>query len=232
MYTTVELSIIIITRPNDPLLAKAKKSAQFANEVLVIKKKSIADFALTRNQALKMAKHEWVLFLDSDEVISPTSVNEIKKIIAENKLDGVYINRQDIFYDKPLKFGESGAIKLLRMGKKSKITWHRPIHEVAKISGVVGKSNIKILHYAHLSLKEFCDSITNYAEREANFRYQQDQSFYLLQLVFYPWGKFIFNYIIRLGFLDGWRGLCYAIIMSLHSLAVRVFQYELEHAKS
>ncbi|MBU0576851.1 glycosyltransferase family 2 protein [Patescibacteria group bacterium] len=232
MSITANLSIIIITRPDAPTLAQAKKSAQFANEVLVIKKESISDFAFVRNQALKKAKYEWVLFLDSDEIITAESVSEIRRIIVENKLDGVYINRQDVFYDKPLKFGEAGSTVLLRMGKKTKMKWQRPVHEIANIRGEVGKSNIKILHYAHSSLQAFCNSITNYAQLETNFRNQSNQSFYLCQLLFYPWGKFIYNYVIKLGFLDGWRGLSYAVMMSLHSLAVRVLQYELKHEKS
>lgn len=232
MSTTVNLSIIILSRPNEPLLAQTRKSANFADEILVIEEEQITNFAQVRNQALTKAKHEWVLFLDSDEVISPDSVNEIKEIVNENRLDGVYLRRQDIFYNKPLRFGEAGRIKLLRMGKKSKMAWNRPVHEVVAIDGLVEESNIRLLHYAHSSIDEFINSVINYAYLEAKYRLDQKMSFSSFQMIFYPPAKFIFNYIIKLGFPDGWRGLCYAMVMSLHSLAVRVFQYELEQQKS
>ena len=52
------------------------------------------------------------------------------------------------------------------------------------------------------------------------------------QMIVYPIGKFINNFILELGFLDGWRGLIYAFIMSLHSLWVRVYWYEKAYVKN
>ena len=62
------------------------------------------------------------------------------------------VKRQDVFYHQLINHGEAGRMRMLRMGKKSKMTWERPVHEVAKIDGVVGRSNIKIIHCAHSSL--------------------------------------------------------------------------------
>ena len=44
--------------------------------------------------------------------------------------------------------------------------------------------------------------------------------------------KFVSNYWLKAGFLDGWRGLIYAVVMSIHSLAVRVFIYEQQQKNS
>jgi glycosyltransferase involved in cell wall biosynthesis len=232
LMSTTNLSIIILTHRDDDRLKQALASADFADEVITIKNQNISDFALARNQATKKATHDWVLFLDSDEKIDPKSINEIKKIIKHNKVDGVIINRQDIFYGKTLKHGEAGNTQLLRMGKKNKISWHRPVHEVATIDGRVKKTKIELLHQAHSNLNEFVLSITKYAAIEAKYRHQQKMSFSYFQLLFFPLGKFIYNYLFKLGFMDGWRGFIYAIMMSLHSFAVRVHQYEIKSQKS
>ena len=41
-------------------------------------------------------------------------------------------------------------------------------------------------------------------------------------------GKFVFNYFLTLGFLDGVQGLNMAVLMSFHSFLVRGKQYLLE----
>jgi len=228
MSHTIAISIIILFKQKDKKFKKAFASAQFAKEVIIIKHDQINDFSQARNQALKKAIYPWVLFLDSDEVISHESIAEIKKIIQTNLLDGVLINRQDIFYKKIIKYGEVGSVKLLRMGKGDKMSWQRPVHEVAAINGVVGDSDIKITHHAHSSLEDFINSVTSYAEIEARYRKRLNKNLILLELITFPIIKFVHNYFIKRGFLDGWRGLSYALIMSLHSFSVRVFQYELK----
>ena len=228
MSSTADISIIILFKQKDKKFKKAFASAQFAKEVITIKHDQINDFSQARNQALKKASYQWVFFLDSDEVISHESITEIKKIIQANLLDGALINRQDIFYKKIIEYGEAGNVKLLRMGKRDKMTWQRPVHEVAAIDGVVGDSNIKITHYAHSSLIDFIASVIGYAEIEARYRKRLNKNIIFLELITFPIIKFAHNYFIKRGFLDGWRGLSYALIMSLHSFSVRVFQYELK----
>lgn len=161
--TTADISIIILFKQKDKQFQQALNSSQFAKEVITVKNNKISDFSQIRNQALAKATQEWVFFLDSDEIIAPESIPEIKKIIQDDALDGVMVVREDIFYHQPIKHGEAGKMKLLRMGKKDKMSWERPVHEVAGINGVVGDSNIKLIHHAHASLDEFLSSIVEYA---------------------------------------------------------------------
>lgn len=228
MSTTVDISIIILFKQKDERFQQAVSSSQFAREIITVENKEITNFSQVRNEALKKATQEWVFFLDSDEVIVPESIVKIKKIIKDNLFDGATVTRKDIFYHRIINHGEAGNKKLLRMGKKDRMIWKRPVHEVAEIKGVVNNSNIEIIHYAHSSLNDFLTSIVNYAEIEAKYRTQSNQKTNLFSLIIFPLGKFVANYLVKRGFLDGWRGLSYALMMSLHSFSVRIFQYELK----
>ena len=245
----VPLSVIILTHRNDERFVRALSSAQPAAEVMIadfdshndwpkLKKQfhfthfnrqlKISNFSAERNWALKRARHEWVFFLDSDEVIRGDGWAEIEKVISQSELDGVYVRRFDIFYDKMLHHGETGQMWLLRLMKKSASQFIRPVHEKAQVTGKTGHSKIVLLHHAHPTISDFLYDITKYAKIEADF--QTDRKLSPLSLgiktLLYPKLKFLDNFVLRGGFLDGWRGVIYAVMMSLHSLFVRVFSYE------
>jgi hypothetical protein len=67
----------------------------------------------------------------------------------------------------------------------------------------------------------------HYVEIETALRLQEGRGFSWGELLFLPLGKFLYNYVGLLGFLDGWRGLCYALVMSMHSLGIRLRLYEI-----
>lgn len=232
MKNKLSLSVIIILnqKADQPLLWKVKKSVQFAEEVLFVDtgEKPVVDFAKVRNQALDKAKYEWVLFVDSDEVVTKPSVAEIEKIVLEDKADLVFVKRKDIFYDKVLRWGEVGNLSLIRLGKKSVLKFERPVHEVVKVdqSHKIIKSQIVLKHFAHQNIQEFFGKIKFYALREAEHRSQNKIKFKFWEILFFPSGKFILNFFFKLGFLDGYRGLIYAFMMSLHSLLVRIYLLE------
>lgn len=232
MSTTVDISIIILFRQKDERFQQALRSAQFAQEIVTLQNDQIDDFSQIRNQALKKATRKWVFFLDSDEAIAPKSVTEIKQIIEDDVVDGVMVERKDIFYGRTIKHGEAGQMKLLRMGKRNRMSWERPVHEVAGINGLVKNSKIEIIHYAHNSLSEFLSSVINYADIEASYRNKNNYNPNLFELIIFPITKFIVNYVLKKGFLDGWRGFVYALMMSLHSFSVRIFQYELKYQQN
>lgn len=236
----LSLSVIILYKKENPALKKAKKSVDFAQEIILIQKEKIIDFSQVRNQALQKVNTPWVLFLDSDEVFAQESIPELKELLLaknypQRNYTGASVVRQDIFHQKTLKHGEAGATRLLRLGKKSVLTWKRPVHEVALLkTGEIRKSKIKIFHYSHQNISSFLQKIIIYSNQESTYRMnnlkQENRPITVpiifpiiikLQLLIYPFAKFIYAYFFKLGFLDGYRGLVYAFIMSLHSLSVR-----------
>lgn len=249
------LSIVILTHRSDDRFERSLQSAQIAAQVVVVdyqsgadwtrladqhsftlveKEGPINDFAAERNNSLDKCSQSWVLFLDSDEVLDPSSVEELAKIIADNRHSGILVNRKDFFHQRPLKYGEAGQTKLLRLGKKSEISFDRPVHETATVNQEPAKSRIQLLHQAHPSISKFLSKISRYAQLEAKYRHTLKPNYpnwlITLQLLAFPGLKFGWNFLGKLGWLDGWRGLVYATMMSLHSLLVRVYWWELKKA--
>lgn len=187
---------------------------------LTLNKKDITDFAAERNKLLAKAKTEWALFVDSDEKISKELQDEILSL-RSRMTDGYYIKRQDFFMGRWLKYGETGNIKLLRLGKRKAGSWKRKVHEYWDIKNA-GELKNSLLHYPHKNIHEFIKKINFYSEIDAEefgeFRY-----FNLIK----PVAKFLQNYFLKLGFLDGFPGFVMAFMMSFQSLVVRVKQYEM-----
>lgn len=189
--------------------------------VIVLKTEyPVKDFAAERNKLLKRSQTEWVLFIDSDEEISKELREEIEKLDSA-KEDGYLIRRKDFFWGKWLRYGEAGNTWLLRLGKKTAGKWKRKVHEVWDIDNP-GRLNGVILHYPHKTIRNFISKINLYTEIDAEE---------LGRLKIFDWlkplGKFLINYFLRLGFLDGTAGFVHAYMMSFQSLVVRVKQYEL-----
>ncbi len=184
-------------------------------EERIFKRLLAADFAAQRNFALTKAKGDWIFFIDSDEKLS----GEIIEI--PQGFDAFFLKRIDKFFGKILRHGETANIKLLRFAKKEFGTWHGKVHEVWEGKGKIGELKIYIEHTPHPTIKEFISEINTYTSIRAkeleNFRYSE-----LLKPPF----KFLDNYFLKLGFLDGIAGFAMAFMMSLHSLIVRVKNYE------
>lgn len=246
------LTIIILTNRTDACFEQALASAQVAQEVIVVDNNSannwellkgtyhfitipypdsLTDFSYVRNMALDAASNDWVLFLDSDETLSDKSLPELAMIIDENKVDGVVVQRSDVFYGKKLEYGEAGNQPLVRMGKKAGIRFVGKVHEKAEVHGIIHISRIEILHYSHPTISEFISKVSHYAEDVARERAEQPISWgmFLLQLLLFPPAKFFDNLIIKGGSQDGWQGVVYAACMSLHSLLVRIYLYEKQY---
>ncbi len=231
------ITLITITSNQKPI---ANNKDLFQEVLTVTPPQPIKDFSKVRNKAIKQATQPWILFLDSDEKLSPELVNWLQLVDWDNeKTNGYYIKRIDFFHNKPLQYGEVRNVYKLRLAKKDKYHFERPIHEVGRVEGKIQYTNESIYHYSHNSIESFYKKIVKYASIDATNRVKEGQQFNSprqqagsLVMITYPIGKFIVNYFFKLGFLDGYRGLIYAILMSMHSLIVRVKMYELKMSKS
>ncbi len=194
--------------------------------IITINQPDITNFSRLRNQAMKQAKTNWVLFLDADEKLSSKLKAEINKVTLSDATASKNVNYQlkrlDVFLGKKLYFGETAQFCSTRLIQKGSGQWQGKVHE--KFNSKLPLKTLKhpLIHNRQLTINQFIERLNNYT----SIRAQELSQLSLFQLLFYPPLKFIQNYIFRLGFLDGYPGLIMAFSMSLHSLMVRVKVYE------
>lgn len=242
------ISAVVLSHNDVSTIGETLKSLSWADEIIIVDDNSTdetalrakkvgakvflralgGDFASQRNFGLTKARGEWVLFVDSDEVVSPALAHEVKTRTKDPGIAGYYIARRDILWGKTLAHGEVGGIRLLRLAKKDAGRWVRPVHEVWEIAGKTGELTHPLLHSPHPDVAQFLSHIDRYSTINANYFYAQHKHTQPWQIVVYPVAKFFLNYVWRLGFLDGMQGAIVAIMMSFHSFLTRAKLYQLQ----
>ncbi|SRR5258708_1807333 len=240
------ISAVVLTKNEEKNIKRCLSSLTWADEIIIIddystdftirkiektnKKAKIYrrhlnnDFAAQRNYGLSKAKGDWILFLDADEIIPEALASEIYNLqftIYKN-YDGFYVKRRDFFMGREMKHGEVGNVKILRFGKRpasqtSRGKWKRKVHEYWDIDGKIGELENPILHHHTRNLSDFVNAINNYSTIHAGENEREGKRSNIWKIIFYPVGKFIYNYFFRLGFLDGTEGFIMAVMMSFHS---------------
>lgn len=241
------LSVIILTKNEEKNIVDCLETALWADEIIIVddysedrtleiiedlgsKKIKIYknsldnDFSKQRNFGLSKATKKWVLFVDADERISKGLKEEINEIIinARNEtIEGFYVKRRDVVWGKILKHGEAGNVNLLRLGIKNTGLWTGKVHETWQIEGKTDELENILMHYPHQTINEFLKEINFYSTLRAKELYGDKTKVSFLDVLLYPKAKFILNYFLKFGFLDGIEGLISAIMMSFHSFLVR-----------
>lgn len=189
-------------------------------KILTLNQPDIQDFSSIRNQFMAQAKTDWVMFLDSDETISPQLQAEINRAMTDKRYNYQF-KRQDTFLGRPLHYGETVSTRFIRLIQPGSGKWKGRVHERFISNLPIKTLNQPLLHQP-LTVTNLLHKFNQYS----SLRSLELNQFSLFQLLFYPFLKFLQNYIFRLGFLDGISGLGMAFMMSLHSLFVRVKTYE------
>ncbi|MEK7633574.1 MAG: glycosyltransferase family 2 protein [Patescibacteria group bacterium] len=214
----------------------SKSKFQIKSKIQIFQRKLDNDFAEQRNFGLSKANNEWVLFVDADEEVNEELKKEINGLDSrlrgndKNIYDSYYIKRRDFFWNKELKYGEVRQIRqigLIRLVCKNSGKWMGSVHEVFHTANKVGQLNGFLNHYPHPTLKEFINDVNYYSSIRAEELFNRGTKTNVFEIVFFPFGKFIYNYFLNLGFLDGPTGFTYAFMMSFHSFLVRAKLYQL-----
>lgn len=184
------------------------------------------NFSTLRNSTLSEVTQPWMLFLDSDERLSTELLTQLPSLISQEYAAFAF-RRQDFFHTRPLQYGEVGTVFKVRLAQTEKITFLRPVHELAHISGTSKRTNLVIEHFPHPDIASFFKKISRYAFLQAQAEYQAGHRCHWWEIFLKPSGKFVVNYFLKLGFLDGYPGIVYATLMSFHSLWVRIYLYEI-----
>ena len=225
-----KLSVVIISKNEEEFIADAVKSALFANEVLVLDSGSIdttceiaqnlgakvlhqdwLGFGAQKNKAVELAKNDWVFVLDSDERITDELQLEILNTLKNPAAEGYHIARLNNFFGKNIRYCGLYPDYSIRLFSKSKSKFNEvSVHESVQVKGTTAKLKNHMIHLAFDTVSEFTDKQKKYAELS-----QKNRN--LFKAFISPIWTFFKIYIIRLGFIEGWRGFVIAKVYAQYT---------------
>ncbi|MDT8415185.1 MAG: glycosyltransferase family 2 protein [Flavobacteriaceae bacterium] len=173
------------------------------------------NFTDQRNFAISKASNNWILFIDADERLPQKTIDEIKTEVCKPDAHAAYFIRRQIYFQKKrLRFGGRNKDKIERLFQKDKALYKkgRLVHEKLDVQGTVGILKNEMLHYPYKNFSHIEQKRKHYAQLKAQEIYQSGETTYAVWFALKGVYKFVRQYVLRLGFLDGVCGLVLAIL--------------------
>lgn len=174
-------------------------------------------FVNQKNYVISLAKNDWVLSIDADEVISDALRDEIVAEWKEgsyNKCDGYRMKRHTFYLGGWINYGGWYPDYKIRLFRKSKVRWGgRDPHDriIMDKDTFTGKLKNDIIHYTYKNISHQIKTIDRFSDASSEALLSEGKTFSLCNLLFRPPIKFIEVYLIKLGFLDGLAGFIIAV---------------------
>ncbi|MEN8119607.1 MAG: glycosyltransferase [Bacteroidota bacterium] len=241
MNNLKKISAVIIVKNAEQTIARTLESLKAFDEVLIFDNGSMdktlpivgkyanvkivmghfIGFGETKNIAANHARNNWILSIDSDEVISPELLFSIKQI--ELKPDNIYgFERFNYYRKKRVRFSGWRKETIYRLYDKNTTKFNnKKVHESLKLDNfktILIKGELK--HYSYKKISDFNRKRALYSDlfAEENKGKRKSSS---LRAVISGIYDFINTYFFRLGFLDGYRGL----LISFSNSSVTFIKY-------
>ena len=224
------LSVVIIAKNEEKFIGDAIRSAEFADEILILDSDSTDDtckiakqlgarvenqawlgFGPQKNRAVDLATNDWVFVLDSDERIPPKLCSEIITTLKNPSFDGYFVGRLNNFFGKDIKTCGLYPDYSVRLFNRAKGRFNDvPVHECVEIEGKVAKLKNHMIHLAYSNVDEFIEKQRYYSEIS-------NKKKNIVKAIINPCWTFFKLYFIKLGFLDGWHGYIIAKIYAKYT---------------
>lgn len=178
-------------------------------------------FGTTKNRAASYAKHDWILIIDSDEVVDEGLLHALQTKKLDPKT--IYIVNFLAYYKEiPIKYCGWNNQKIRRLYNQSMTHFNdNAVHENIIDEGmtkVLIEGNMK--HYSYGSISDFIVKLDRYstlfAQDNAGKRHSSPAKAFFNGLY-----SFFRTYILKRGFLDGYVGL----IIAFSHAATNFYKY-------
>ncbi len=168
-----------------------------------------------KNWAVKQAKYPYILSMDADEVLSDRLAASIMEVKKNWTHDGYYFNRLTNYCGRWIKHCGWYPDKKLRLWdrRKGKFTGFNP-HDRYQMEEGATRKYLKgdLLHYSYRNINQHINQANHFADVGAKTAFINGKSSNIFLILFKPTWKFFKDYILKLGFLDGYYGLIISII--------------------
>ncbi len=166
------------------------------------------DYSSQKNYANSLATGDLILSLDADEVPDDTLKQQIVAMKSEVSGRAYSFNRLTNYCGKFIRHCGWYPDTKIRIWPKDKARWVGTIHEQVELAGDVNLYHLKgdLLHYTFRTVEEHKAQARKFARLVAQERYRKGKRTNVFKIIFSPVARFVSDYFIKLGILDGAKG--------------------------
>lgn len=226
------ISVIVITKNAALKIKECLRSVKWADEILVldggsedrtveIAKKHGAkvtrqtgkNYSDWRNQGAKLARGDWLFYVDYDERVPKELELEIEQEVKGGNYAAYAIPRRNIVFGKELKHGGWYPDYVLRLIKKPALVgWRGELHEQPEVKGEVGYLKSALVHHKEDDISDMVKKTNAWSEVEAKLLYKARHP----QMTWWRFWRImgteiLDRLIIKGGILDGGEGIIYGV---------------------
>lgn len=218
------ISITILTKNSEKYLAEVLKSLSSFDEVLILdtgstdrtreiatsfvnvswKDSSFIGFGPTHNVASSLAKNDWILSLDSDEILTEDLIKEIQATPLKDTC--VYsFWRKNYYRGRHIKGCGWYPDRVPRLYNRKITSFTEALVHEAVITNGLKKVSLKgcVLHYPFDSVSSFIKKMNTYSDL---FAEQSKKRSSVGKALLHAIWAFVKSYILKKGFLLGSEG--------------------------
>lgn len=201
-------------------------------------------------------RNEWVLIVDADEVVVPALAEEIRRRTEADEADGFFLNMKYFFLGRRIKhcgYAEAWNLRLFkhRLGRYERMpatagssAGDNEAHEHVELDGRTRRLVHELDHYAYPTIRAWVEKHNRYAAWEAEHferflrepipasigpgkRFKRRLKKVYLRLPCRPLVRFLYAYLVRLGFLDGFPGFIFCGLLAFYEFLCGANFYEM-----
>lgn len=228
-----KISALAITLNEEENIEKYLENLHFADEIILVDSNStdrtvelaskhpkvqvylrkFDNFSSQKNYAISLAKNDWVVFFDLDEEVTKDLTTEILTTVKNPHNIAYFVKRDYHFMGKRIKYSGFQSDDVIRLFNKKYCRYNdNLVHELLIADGPTGKLKNAVPHYTYKSLDHYTGKLHQYSELQAKMLFEKRKKPNLYHFLFRPFYRFWYQYIIRLGILDGKEGFVLAYI--------------------
>jgi glycosyltransferase involved in cell wall biosynthesis len=244
------ISILLPTFNSAATVRETLESVKWADEILVVDSFSTdetldickeygarivqheyVNSAKQKNWAVSQCTNEWVLQIDTDEVLEPGAREEIEQALssASRQVEMFRFPRKNHVLGRWIKYGGIYPDFQTRLFRRDAGRWiEREVHAHVNVSGEVETLRHHILHYGMPNISKQLRNLDRYTRYEADELRKHGVSFGWTRVTVRPCFVFLKRYVWERGFLEGWRGLILSAYLAIYYFLTQAKLWELE----
>src|SRR3569833_1071356 len=230
------LSVVVTTYNSADKLAASLGSVAWADDIVVLDSGStdataqiaqrhgarlhaqpFAGYSAQKQAAIDLARHRWVLLLDSDEALPPAAAAAIRRALEAPACAGYQLWRREwVFWRWQSPRARLNHYVRLFDRERARMSGHS-VHEAVQVDGPEGKLEVVLDHFGAPDIAGRVDKANRYSTLQAAGDARRQRARLGWRLVAYPTIAFLRYYLLRGHWRAGWAGFIAARVHAFYT---------------